>query len=103
MKVKRRWIILMAAMTLIAIAGVFVGEPAFECDWSVTSDMGAAVGCVVGLVAITPSAGYVTVGQSIFIAFVITLICNIGVHVAASTMPSTYSPLTAQAVSSELC
>ena len=41
------------------------------------SAMGAAVGCVVGLVAITPSAGYVTVGQSIFIAFVITLICNI--------------------------
>ena len=37
MKVKRRWIILMAAMTLIAIAGVFVGEPAFECDWSVIS------------------------------------------------------------------
>ena len=32
MKVKRRWIILMTAMTLIAIAGVFVGEPAFECD-----------------------------------------------------------------------
>lgn len=31
------------------------------------SAMGAAVGCVVGLVAITPSAGYVTVGQSIFI------------------------------------
>lgn len=44
------------------------------------SAMGAAVGCVVGLVAITPSAGYVTVGQSIFIAFVITLICNITVY-----------------------
>jgi Amt family ammonium transporter len=44
------------------------------------SAMGAAVGCVVGLVAITPSAGYVTVGQSIFIAFVITLICNIAVY-----------------------
>ena len=42
--------------------------------------MGAAVGCVVGLVAITPSAGYVTVGQSVFIAFVITLICNIAVY-----------------------
>ena len=42
--------------------------------------MGAAVGCVVGLVAITPSAGYVTVGQSIFIAFVITLICNVAVY-----------------------
>ena len=44
------------------------------------SAMGAAVGCVVGLVAITPSAGYVSVGQSIFIAFVITLICNIAVY-----------------------
>jgi Amt family ammonium transporter len=44
------------------------------------SAMGAAVGCVVGLVAITPSAGYVTVGQSIFIAFVITLICNVTVY-----------------------
>ena len=44
------------------------------------SAMGAAVGCVVGLVAITPSAGYVTVGQSIFIAFVITIICNVGVY-----------------------
>ncbi len=43
------------------------------------SAMGAAVGCVVGLVAITPSAGYVTVGQSIFIAFVITIICNLAV------------------------
>ncbi|MCR5470470.1 MAG: ammonium transporter [Prevotella sp.] len=44
------------------------------------SAMGAAVGCVVGLVAITPSAGYVTVGQSIFIAFIITLICNVAVY-----------------------
>ena len=44
------------------------------------SAMGAAVGCVVGLVAITPSAGYVTVGQSIFISFVITLVCNIAVY-----------------------
>ncbi len=44
------------------------------------SAMGAAVGCVVGLVAITPSAGYVTVGQSIFIAFLTTLVCNIAVY-----------------------
>lgn len=44
------------------------------------SAMGAAVGCVVGLVAITPSAGYVTVGQSIFISFVITIICNTAVY-----------------------
>ena len=163
MKIKKRWIILMTAMTLIAVAGLGVGEPTFECDWSVISAadvawlitatifvlmmtpglsffyggmvgaknvistmlqsfiamglisvhassgvaalagaiylgrrkaetrksepanipfvlLGAAVGCVVGLVAITPSAGYVTVGQSIFIAFVITLICNVAVY-----------------------
>lgn len=65
MKVKKRWVILMTAMTLIALAGIFVGEPTFECDWSV----------------LLPSpAGYVTVGQSIFIAFVITIICNVAVY-----------------------
>ena len=49
------------------------------------SAMGAAVGCVVGLVAITPSAGYVTVGQSIFISFVITIICNLAVYGRSKT------------------
>ena len=49
------------------------------------SAMGAAIGCVVGLVAITPSAGYVTVGQSIFISFVITLICNTAVYWGSKT------------------
>ena len=44
------------------------------------SAMGAAVGCVVGLVACTPSAGYVSVGQTIFISFVIAIICNIAVY-----------------------
>ena len=44
------------------------------------SAMGAAVGCVVGLVAITPSAAYVTVGESIFISFVITIISNLAVY-----------------------
>ncbi len=43
------------------------------------SAMGAAIGAVVGLVAITPSAGWVTVGESIFIAFVTTIICNLAV------------------------
>lgn len=43
------------------------------------SAMGAAIGAVVGLVAITPCAGWVTVGQSIFISFVITICCNIAV------------------------
>ena len=44
------------------------------------SAMGASVGAVVGLVAITPSAGYVSVGQSLFIAFATTLVCNWACH-----------------------
>ncbi|MCM1520964.1 MAG: ammonium transporter [Lachnoclostridium sp.] len=41
------------------------------------SAMGAAIGAVVGLVAITPCAGWVTVGESIFISFIITVCCNL--------------------------
>ncbi len=44
------------------------------------SAVGAAIGAIVGLVAITPSAGYVTVGQSFFIALITTLVCNVAVH-----------------------
>ncbi len=44
------------------------------------SAMGAAIGAVVGMVAITPSAGYVTVGESIFIALLTTIVCNTAVH-----------------------
>lgn len=44
------------------------------------SAVGAAVGAVVGLVAITPSAGWVSVGESVFISFVTTLICNFAVY-----------------------
>lgn len=43
------------------------------------SAMGAAIGAVVGLVAITPCAGWVTLGQSIFIAAFITICCNFAV------------------------
>lgn len=43
------------------------------------SAMGAAIGAVVGLVAITPCAGWVTTGQSVFIAFFITVCCNMAV------------------------
>ncbi|MDD2243017.1 MAG: ammonium transporter [Dysgonamonadaceae bacterium] len=44
------------------------------------SAMGAAVGAVAGLVGITPSAGYVTVGESIFIGFITAIVCNIAVY-----------------------
>lgn len=44
------------------------------------SAMGACVGAVVGLVAITPAAGFVSVGQSIFIGFFASIICNLVAH-----------------------
>ena len=31
---KKRWMILMSAMIIIAVAGLFAKEPSFECDFS---------------------------------------------------------------------
>lgn len=44
------------------------------------SAMGAAIGAVVGLVAITPAAGYVNIGQAVFIGFIAAVISNIAVY-----------------------
>lgn len=44
------------------------------------SSLGACIGAVVGLVAITPAAGYVSVGASIFIGFIASITSNILVH-----------------------
>lgn len=44
------------------------------------SATGACIGAVVGLVAITPAAGFVNVGQSIFIGFVSSIVSNVAVH-----------------------
>lgn len=49
------------------------------------SAVGAAVGAVVGLVAITPAAGYVTIGQSIFIGFVAAMISYLAVRYKSKT------------------
>jgi Amt family ammonium transporter len=54
------------------------------------SALGACVGAVVGLVAITPAAGYVTVGESIFIGACASVISNMMVHWKnASTLDDT--------------
>lgn len=42
--------------------------------------MGACIGAVVGLVAITPAAGFVNLGQSIFIGFVASIVSNMAVY-----------------------
>jgi Amt family ammonium transporter len=44
------------------------------------SAMGACIGAVVGLVAITPAAGYVTVAQSIAIGTLSSVISNVAAH-----------------------
>jgi Amt family ammonium transporter len=40
------------------------------------SALGACIGAVVGLVAITPAAGFVNIGQSMFIGFIASIISN---------------------------
>ena len=76
-------IVVHAASGIAALAGaIFLGKRSSKRDAkpaNVPSAMGAAIGAVVGLVAITPCAGWVTVGQSVFIAFVITICCNMAV------------------------
>lgn len=49
------------------------------------SAMGAAIGLVVGLVAITPAAGYVNVGASIFIGLLASVISNVAISYRSRT------------------
>ncbi len=44
------------------------------------SALGACIGAIVGLVAITPAAGFVSIGQSIFIGFVAALVSNLAIR-----------------------
>jgi Amt family ammonium transporter len=47
--------------------------------------MGACIGAVVGLVAITPAAGYVSTGSSIFIGAFAAMVSNLAVHWKSKT------------------
>ncbi|MBN8544550.1 MAG: ammonium transporter [Ignavibacteria bacterium] len=49
------------------------------------SALGACIGAVVGLVAITPAAGFVTVGESLFIGTIASVISNIAVSLKSKT------------------
>lgn len=44
------------------------------------SATGACIGAVVGLVAITPAAGFVSISQSVFIGFAAALVSNLAVY-----------------------
>ncbi len=49
------------------------------------SAMGACIGAVVGLVAITPAAGFVNLGQSVFIGFIAAIVSNLAVYYKQKT------------------
>jgi len=49
------------------------------------SSLGACIGAIVGLVAITPAAGFVTLGQSVFIGFVAAIASNIAIRLNKKT------------------
>lgn len=44
------------------------------------SALGACIGAIVGLVAITPAAGFVTIGESVFIGFVAAIVSNFAIR-----------------------
>lgn len=44
------------------------------------SSLGACIAAIVGLVAITPAAGFVTLGQSVFIGFIAAIVSNVAIQ-----------------------
>ena len=69
------------ATTNTASAAAMLGWMFF--DWMrgrKPSALGACIGAVVGLVAITPAAGYVTLRQSIFIGLFASVVSNMAAH-----------------------
>ena len=69
------------ATTNTASAAAMLGWIFF--DWlrgNKPSALGACIGAVVGLVAITPAAGFVSVRESMIIGLAASVICNMAVH-----------------------
>jgi Amt family ammonium transporter len=79
------------ATTNTASASAMLGWMFF--DWlrgHKPSALGACIGAVVGLVAITPAAGFVTVRESIIIGLVASVVSNLAVHLRTkSTLDDT--------------
>lgn len=74
------------ATTNTASAAAMLGWLAF--DWArgrKPSAMGACVGAVVGLVAVTPAAGFITVGQSMAVGLIASAVSNLAVHLKSRT------------------
>jgi Amt family ammonium transporter len=72
--------------TNIASAAAMIGFILFDVAMGrKPTAMGAAIGLVVGLVAITPAAGYVNLGAAIFIGLAASFICNIAISYRSKT------------------
>ena len=59
----------MTAMTLIAVAGLAVGEPSFECDWSVISaaDVAWLITATIFVLMMTPGLDISALGGHRFL------------------------------------
>jgi Amt family ammonium transporter len=76
------------ALAVSAFATTNTAAAAAGCSWMFfdvirgkkPSVLGFCIGAVVGLVAITPSAGFVAIPQSIFIGFFVAIVSNLAVH-----------------------
>ncbi len=72
--------------TNIASAAAMIGFILFDVAMGrKPTAMGAAIGLVVGLVAITPGAGFVNLGAAIFIGLFASFICNIAISYRSKT------------------
>ena len=72
--------------TNIASAAAMVGFILFDVAMGrKPSAMGASIGLVVGLVAITPAAGFVNLGAAIFIGLFASFVCNIAISYRSKT------------------
>jgi Amt family ammonium transporter len=72
--------VLAFATTMVASAAAMLAWIFFDAvRGKKVSAMGACIGAVVGLVAITPAAGFVTVPHAMFIGFISAIISNLAV------------------------
>ena len=80
-------------LATVAFANTMVASAAAMIAWSFfdrfrdrkMSAVGACIGAVVGLVAITPAAGFVSLGEAIFIGFISSIISNLAVEYKTRT------------------
>jgi Amt family ammonium transporter len=73
--------VLSFANTMVASAAAMMAWIFFDAiNGKKVSAMGACIGSVVGLVAVTPAAGFITIPQALFIGFVAAIISNLAVH-----------------------